>query len=78
MVLGVPLWFSSSGEDGLIGSRLVEGAVAEHGEQDVGSASGEGDEGLVVSFALGHLAVVAGAGFGVAERRECGEEHRPF
>lgn len=55
---------------------LIEGAVAEHGVEDVGTASGEGEECLVVAFALADLAVVVDAGFGVAERGERGEEHR--
>ena len=58
---GVPLCLLSSGEGGFGWSRLVEGAVAEHGVEDVGSASGEGDEGLVVTLALGDLPVVVGA-----------------
>ena len=48
----------SSGE-GVVG--LIEGAVAEQGEEDVAAAAGEGDEGLVVVFALSDLAVVVGA-----------------
>jgi hypothetical protein len=58
--------------------RVVEGAVAEHGVEDVAAASGEGDQGLVVSFALSDLAVVVGAGDRVAEGGERGEEQRPF
>jgi hypothetical protein len=55
---GVPLCCLSSGE-AMVG--LIEGAVAEHGEEDVAAAPREGDEGLVVAFALGDLAVVVGA-----------------
>ena len=58
---GVPLCRLSSDEGWWRGSRFVEGAVAEHGVEDVGSASGEGDEGLIVARALRHLAVVVGA-----------------
>jgi hypothetical protein len=49
------------GAGGLGGFGLgcfVEGHVAEHGEQDVAAAPGEGDEGLVVAFTLGPFAVV--------------------
>ena len=67
---------SLSSGDGVVG--VVFGAVAEHGVEDVDAASGQGDEGLVVSFALGDLAVLVGAGDGVAEGGEGGEEQRPF
>ena len=40
---------------------LIEGAVAGHGVEDVTAAAGEGDEGLVVAFALSDLPVVVGA-----------------
>ena len=56
--------------------RFVEGAVAEHGEQDVAAAPGEGDEGLVVPFALGAFAVVVGPGHGVVQGGEGGEGRR--
>lgn len=46
--------------------RLVEGAVAEHGEEDVGPAPGEAEEGLGVVLALADLLVVVGAGAGSA------------
>ena len=55
--------FLSSGQ-GVFG--LVESAVAEHRVEDVATASGEGDEGLVVTFSLGDFAVVVGPGDGVA------------
>lgn len=48
----------SSGE-GVVG--LIEGAVAEHGVEDVTATAGEGDEGLVVAFTLSDLPVVLGA-----------------
>ncbi len=54
----VPLWISSSCR---CGWGLVEGAVAEHGEQDVDPASGKGDEGCDVVFPLAALPVVVGA-----------------
>ena len=57
---------------------LVEGSVAEHGEEDVAPASGEGDEGLVVAFALGNFAVVVGARDGVAKGGERGEKQGAF
>lgn len=40
---------------------LTEGAVAEHGEEHVAASSGEGDESLVVPFALRDFPVVVGA-----------------
>lgn len=42
--------FLSSGELMLC---LVEGAFAEHAVDDIAASSGEGDEGVVVAFALG-------------------------
>jgi hypothetical protein len=49
----------ASGLSGCRGARrVVERAVAEHREEDVAAAPGEGDEGLVVPFALGALPVV--------------------
>jgi len=53
---GAPM-FLSSGEVVL---GLIEGSVAEHCKENVAAASGEGDEGLVVPFSLGDLAVVVG------------------
>jgi transposase len=55
----VPLWFSSSSGRG--GRGLVEGAVAEHGEEDVDAAAGECDEGGDVVFAFASFPVVVGA-----------------
>lgn len=40
---------------------MIEGAVAEHGEDDVDAASGKCDEGGDVVFALASFAVVVGA-----------------
>ena len=57
---------------------LVEGAVAEHGVQDVAASSGEADEGGVVAFALGAFAVVVGAADGVVEGGQRGQEQRSF
>jgi hypothetical protein len=54
---GAPMCLSSG--EGVVG--LIEGAVAEHGVEDVTAAAGEGDEGLVVAFALSDLPVVVGA-----------------
>lgn len=54
----MPLCLLSRGE---LVVGLVEGAVAEHGVEDVAASAGEGDEGLVVAFALGDFAVVVGA-----------------
>lgn len=40
---------------------VVECGVAEHGEEDVAAAPGEGDQGLVVPLAFGPFLVVGGA-----------------
>src|SRR5699024_3509653 len=72
---GVLLSFSSSRWSEVGWPRFVEGAVSEHGEQDVGSASGQSDDGLVVAFAFGSFLVVVRAGSGIAfDRSESGEE----
>ena len=60
------------------GRGVVEGTVAEHREEHVTAAPGQGDQGLVVSFALGPFPVVVGPGEWVLERRECGEGGRPL
>lgn len=52
---------------GADGRKFVEGAVAEHCEEDVGLASGEAEQGLGVVLALGDLLVVAGPGGRVTE-----------
>lgn len=49
--------------------RLVEGAVAEHRKEHVGSSSGEAEKGLGVVLALLDLLVVVGAGGGVGQGR---------
>ncbi len=73
---------SSSGGEFWIGvvdrGRVVGAAVAEHGVDDVGAASGEADQGGVVSFAGGSFAVVVGAAGGVGQGGECGQEQRGF
>ena len=56
---------------------FVEGAVAEHGVEDVDAAAGEADEGGVVVFALGAFVVVVGAGCGGVQGGERGQEERP-
>lgn len=58
--------------------RLVEGAVAEHGVENVAASSGESDKGLVVAFALSDFAVVVGARDRIAEGGEGGEKQRPL
>lgn len=40
---------------------LVAGFIAEHGEQDVAASAGQADQGGVVLFVYGFLAVVVGA-----------------
>jgi hypothetical protein len=57
---------------------LVEGAVSEHGVEGVAAAAGEGDEGLVVSFAFGPFPVVIGPRQGILQRGERGEEQGSF
>ena len=46
---------------GFGGWCVVEGAVAEHGEEHVAAAPGEGDECLVVALSFGAFPVVVGA-----------------
>ena len=61
---GVSLWSLSS----CCGCRgLVEGAVAEHREQDVAAAACETDQGSVVLLAFGSFPVVVGAADGVVK-----------
>jgi hypothetical protein len=57
---------------------LVEGLVAEDGEQDVAAASGEADEGGVVFLAFGVFVVVVGAADRVGQGREGGVEEGVF
>jgi hypothetical protein len=56
----------------------VRDLVAEHGEQDVGAAAGQADQGGVVFLALGAFAVVVGAADRVGQSSERGEEERAF
>jgi hypothetical protein len=57
---------------------LVEGFVAEHGEENIRAAACEGDEGLVVAFAFGSFAVVVSARRRVVQGRKGGEEQGAF
>ena len=41
---------------------VVEGAVSDHGVQGEDAAVGQGEDGLVVAFALGSFALVVGPG----------------
>src|SRR6266567_3245315 len=50
-------------------------AGAEDGQDDIAAAAGQADEGGVVAFAFGSVAVVEGFGGGVAQRGEDGQEH---
>lgn len=73
----MPLCCVSSCQGGV--GHVVEGAVSEHGVQDRESAVGEGDDGLVVSFALGSFAVVVGAADRVgADHGESRQEQGTF
>ena len=74
---GCPYGFRQAAEGGC-GRVLVEGSVAEHGEEDVAAASGEGDEGLVVALAFGAFAVVVGPRRRVVQGGEGGEEQGAF
>ena len=69
-------WSCSEGDAG--DSGLVEGAVAEHGEQDADALAGKAEESLGVGFTAGALAVVVGAGGRVGEGGERGEEEGPL
>jgi N-methylhydantoinase A len=74
---GVSMSLSSrrgGGVGGGDGGPAVGLAVAEHGEQDVGAASGKADQGGVVALARGPLAVVVGPAGGVAQTGECRQE----
>ena len=66
---------------GLVGLLvgLVGGSVLEHGEDDVGAAAGDADDGGVVAFALGSFTQVVGAGVGIVSGSdERGDEHSVF
>lgn len=62
----------------LRGAWFVEGAVAEHGEQDADAVAGEAEEGLGVGLSPGPAFVVVGAGGGVVQGCEGREEHYAF
>lgn len=71
---GVSMSLSSGGGVWVVGwgvRRLVGLVVAEHGEQDVDSSSGQADQGGVVSFTGGAFAVVVGAAGWVFQAAEC-------
>jgi len=53
---GVVIFLSSS--KSVFGSMVS--AVVKHGVEDVSASVSDGDEGLVVAFALGELSVVVG------------------
>lgn len=76
---GVLYTFSSSCCCKLSRPGFVEGAVSEHREEYVGSASSEGDDGLIVALSFGPFLVVVGARCGVAfDRSESGQEQHTF
>lgn len=57
-----PLCGVSSGRDKLVGwLGVVEGVVSEHRVEGEDASVGEGEDGLVVAFALGDFALVVGA-----------------
>ncbi|GAA1543946.1 hypothetical protein GCM10009730_61290 [Streptomyces albidochromogenes] len=71
---------SQTRRSGDCGRRLgfVEGSVAEHGEEDIGSAAGEAKKSLGVVFALADLLVVVSPGCRVTQGGEGGEEEGSF
>ena len=78
-VRGVPLLLLSSGESCLLlHSGLVKTPGPEHRVEHVASTAREGNERLVMAFALGDFPVVIGAGFGMTERSEGREEQGTF
>lgn len=76
----IELFSSQTRRSGDCGQRLrfVEGAVAEHRAQHVGSSSGEAEQGLGVVLALDDLLVVVGRRGRVAQGGERGEADSPF
>lgn len=60
------------------GLWLVKGPIAQHGKQDVASASGQRDECLVVTLALPDLARVVGARDRGSQGRKRGEKQGSF
>ena len=76
-IWGVPLCGVSSGCGEFRGwLGVVECAVADHGVQGQDAAVGQGEDGLVMAFALVAFALVVGPGDGVgAQGGEGGQEH---
>ena len=68
-------WFRRPRPGWVRAGGLVGLAGAEHGEDDVAAAAGQADQGGVVAFAFGSLAVVERLGRGVAQGGERGQEH---
>jgi hypothetical protein len=56
------------------GSGLVEGAVAEHGEQDADVVAGQAEQGLGVGVPTGSASVVVDAGGGIVQGGEGGHD----
>ena len=55
---------------------VVEGSISDHGVQGQDAAVGQGENGLVMAFALVSFALVVGPGDGVgAQGGEGGQEH---
>ncbi len=71
---GKPLCLSSSEA---WGSGFI-GAVAEHHEQHVDPLSGQAEECLGVGLSSGPAFVVVGAGGGIVQGGERGQQHRAF
>ena len=59
---------------GFGGCRVIAGPIPQHGEQDVAAAPGECHQGLVVTLALAHFALVVGPGDRVTQGGEGREE----
>lgn len=57
---------------------VVEGAVAEHREEHVGSSPREAEEGLGVMLSLSDLLLVVGPRDQVGQGRKRGQEEGPF
>jgi len=58
--------------------RAIEGAITQHGEQEVTTAPCERNEGFVMTVALTDLAAVIGSGDSVTQSGEGREEHCPL
>lgn len=61
-----------------MGWGFVEGVVAEHGEEHVGSSPREAEECLGLVLSLSDFLVVVGPGSRVGRHRERGQEEGPF